>query len=77
MLVYPNPSNDGKVNVVFEDQFAKNVVVRGMSGRLIKQFKNVVNNLPIENLETGMYSIQVTDVSTAEVSVEKVIIKKR
>ncbi len=77
MLVYPNPSNDGEVNVVFEDQFAKNVVVRDMSARMIKQFKNVVNNLPIENLETGMYSIQVTDVSTAEVSVEKVIIKKR
>jgi len=77
LLVYPNPSNDGKVNVVFEDQSAKNVVVRDMSGRMIKQFKNVVNNLPIENLETGMYSIQVTDVSTADVSVEKVIIKKR
>jgi hypothetical protein len=77
LLVYPNPSNDGEVNVVFEDQFAKNVVVRDMSARMIKQFKNVVNNLPIENLETGMYSIQVTDVSTAEVSVEKVIIKKR
>ncbi len=76
-MVYPNPSNDGKVNVVFEDQSAKNVVVRDMSGRMIKQFKNVVNNLPIENLETGMYSIQVTDVSTADVSVEKVIIKKR
>ncbi len=77
-MVYPNPSNDGKINVVFEDQFTKkNVVVRDMSGRMIKQFKNVVNNLPIENLETGMYSIQVTDVSTAEVSVEKVIIKKR
>ncbi len=77
LLVYPNPSSDGKINLVFEDQSAKNVVVRDMSGRMIKQFKNVVNNLPIENLETGMYSIQVTDVSTAEVSVEKVIIKKR
>ncbi len=77
LLVYPNPSNDGKINVVFEDQSAKNVVVRDMSGRMIKQFRNVVNNLPIENLQSGMYSIQVTDLSTAAVSVEKVIIKKR
>ncbi len=77
LLVYPNPSNDGKVNVVFEDQLAKTVVVRDMSGRMIKQFKNVVNNLSIINLENGMYSIQVTDLSTATITVEKVIIKKR
>lgn len=77
LLVYPNPSNDGKVNVVFEDQLAKTVVVRDMSGRMIKQFKNVVNNLSIINLESGMYSIQVTDLSTDAITVEKVIIKKR
>ena len=77
LLVYPNPSNDGKINVVFEDQLAKTVVVRDMSGRMIKQFKNIVNNLSVENLESGMYSIQVTDLSTAAITVEKVIIKKR
>ena len=62
---------------MFEDQLAKTVVVRDMSGRMIKQFKNVVNNLSIINLESGMYSIQVTDLSTATIAVEKVIIKKR
>lgn len=77
LLVYPNPSNDGKINVVFEDQSAKSVIVRDMSGRMVKQFKNVENNLAIENLESGMYSIQVTDLSTAVITVEKVFIKKR
>jgi hypothetical protein len=77
LLIYPNPSNDGKINVVFDDQLAKNVVVRDMSGRMIKQFKNVINNLAIENLMSGMYSIQVTDVSTSAIVVEKVIVKKR
>ncbi len=77
LLVYPNPSSNGKINVVFDDQLAKNVIVRDVSGRMIKQFKNVINNLPIENLESGIYSIQVTDISTSATSVEKVIIKKR
>ncbi len=77
LLIYPNPTHDGKINVVFDDQLAKNVVVRDMSGRMIKQFKNVINNLAIENMEIGMYSIQVTDIATAAVTVEKVIIKNR
>jgi len=77
LLVYPNPSNDGKINVVFDDHLAKNIVVRDMSGRMIRQFKNVINNLSIVNLESGMYSIQVTDLSTDAITVEKVIIKKR
>ena len=63
--------------MVFDDNLAKNVIVRDVSGRMIKQFKNVINNLPIENLESGIYSIQVTDISTSATSVEKVIIKKR
>ena len=49
LLVYPNPSNDGKINVVFDDHLAKNVVVRDMSGRMIRQFKNVIN--PESSLE--------------------------
>jgi hypothetical protein len=76
-IVYPNPSADGKVNVVFEDQSAKAVVVSDMSGRVVRQYNGVVNNLQVEGLESGMYSIQVTDLSSAETSVEKVLIKKR
>lgn len=79
LLVYPNPSLNGKVNVVFEEsQAPRNVIISDMSGRVVKQYRNVTaNNLLVENLETGVYSIQVTDLSSSEVSVEKVIIKKR
>ena len=79
LLVYPNPSIDGKVSVVFEEgNGARNVMVSDMSGRMIKQYRNVsTNNISIEGLETGVYSIQVIDLSTAAITVEKVIIKKR
>jgi hypothetical protein len=76
-VVYPNPSQDGKVNVVFEDQAAKAVSVIDMSGRVVRQYRNVLNNLQIEGLESGMYSIQITDLSSAVSTTEKVIIKKR
>jgi hypothetical protein len=76
-VVYPNPSLDGKVSVVFEDQAAKAVTVSDMSGRVVRQYRNVVNNLQISELESGMYSIQITDLSSATSVTEKVIIKKR
>lgn len=77
LLVYPNPTTSGSVNVVFEDQSPKNVTILDMSGRMIKQYRNVINNVSVDNLENGIYSIQVTDVSTATISVEKVVVKKR
>jgi hypothetical protein len=79
MVVFPNPSLDGKVSVVFEEGNGnRNVVVSDMSGRRVKQYRNVSsNNLIIEGLENGVYSIQVTDLTSSALSVEKVIVKKR
>jgi hypothetical protein len=78
IIAFPNPSMDGKVTLILEDNSAKNVIVSDMSGRIVKQYKNITaNNLSIDMLQSGMYSIQVTDLSTAEITVEKVVIKKR
>lgn len=77
MVVYPNPSETGRVSVVFEDGAPKNVQVSDMSGRVIRSLKSVSHNVSVDGLETGVYSIQVTDLSTSAMTVEKVIIKKR
>jgi hypothetical protein len=76
-VVYPNPATEGKVNVVFEDQGAKAVTVSDISGRIVRQYRSVVNSLVIDGLESGMYTIQITDLSSAVSTTEKVIIKKR
>jgi hypothetical protein len=78
-IVYPNPSADGKVNVVFEDaNVTRNVSVIDMSGRIIKQWRNVTNNnLQIENLNAGVYSIRIVSVETGEQVVEKIVVNKR
>ncbi len=78
-LLFPNPSNDGKINIVFDVKSAtRNILVSDMSGRVVKSFRNITAaNLSIDNLENGVYSIQIIDLSTAVSSVEKVIIKRR
>jgi hypothetical protein len=79
LTVYPNPSYNGKINVVFDDvQTHRNVFVNDMSGKLIKQWKTVSNNnLQIDNLLPGMYTIKVVDNTSGSQTIEKLIVNKR
>ena len=78
-IVYPNPTNDGKVNVVFEDaEVTREIAVSDMSGRLVRQIKGITNNnITIENLQPGMYMIRIVATETGEQVVEKVVVNKR
>jgi hypothetical protein len=76
IVVYPNPSVDGKVNVVFEDNGVRDIQVNDMQGRVVKSFKGITNNiLVIEKLNSGFYTIKITNRNTAASSVEKVVVK--
>lgn len=79
IIVYPNPSSDGKVNVVFEDsKETREVSVIDMSGRIVKQFRNVTNNnISIENLTPGIYSLRVFVPATGEQAVQKIVVNKQ
>ncbi len=79
IIVYPNPSNDGKVNVVFEDaSVTRDVSVMDMSGRVVRQMKGIINNnVTIDNLQPGMYTLRITAIETGEQAVEKVVVNKR
>lgn len=78
-IVYPNPSLDGKVNVVFEDASVKrDVAVIDLSGRVIRQIKAIANNnVQIDNLGSGVYTIRISVPETGEITVEKVVVSKR
>ncbi|HWR32374.1 MAG TPA: T9SS type A sorting domain-containing protein [Chitinophagaceae bacterium] len=79
IIVYPNPSIDGRVNVSFEDAAAiRSVSVMDMSGRIVMQWKAVTNNnLMIENLQPGMYTLRVLVPETGEQVVTKFVVNKR
>ena len=78
-IVYPNPSSDGRVNIVFDDsRSTRNISLMDMSGRLIKQWKDFTNNnIQIENLVPGMYSLRAIVLETGEQSVQKIIVNNR
>ena len=76
-MVYPNPSADGKLNLVFEgNSEVRDVQVGDMQGRIVKSYKGITNNiLVIEKLSSGFYTIKITNRNTAAISVEKVVVK--
>ena len=78
-IVFPNPSNDGNVSVVFEDKdVSRNVSLTDVNGRVVKQWKNVLSNtLQIENLLTGFYTLRIINSETGEQIVEKIVVKNR
>jgi hypothetical protein len=78
-IVYPNPSQNGKINVVFEDAaVTRDVTLSDMSGRIVQQWKGVTNNnITVENLNPGMYFIRIVAIETGEQTVEKIVVNKR
>ena len=79
IIVYPNPSFDGKAKVVFEDiNGTRDVSLTDVSGRVVKQWTGVTNNnLEIDNLTPGYYSLRVIIRETGEQSIEKIVVNKR
>jgi hypothetical protein len=77
LIVYPNPTLNGKVNIVFEDNTGtRDVQVSDMQGKVIKTFRGITNNiLVIDRLTSGFYTIKVTNRNTSATSVEKLVVK--
>ena len=78
-IIYPNPSGDGKVNIVFDDANSpRDVSLIDVSGKTLKQWKGVTNNnIRIDNLNSGFYTVRIVNIETGEQSIEKFIVNKR
>lgn len=76
MIVFPNPSANGQVSVVFEEkQGTRDVTLSDLSGRLIKQWKGIsYTTIQMDNLKPGMYMLQVIVKETGYTSTEKIIV---
>ncbi len=75
-IVYPNPSYDGRVNVVFEDiEGIRDVALMDISGRMIKQWKvSNGNTIFIDNLAPGLYSLRIVSLDRREQSFKKILV---
>ena len=75
-IVYPVPSRDGRVTVVFEnDEVTRDITLIDMNGRVLRQWKAVTDNtLSLDNLRTGIYSLRIQDTGKGNITVEKIIV---
>jgi hypothetical protein len=78
VVVYPNPSNDGSINILFDDARGnRDLVLSDMNGRVVKQFRSVTaNNLRIDNLTPGLYSLRIVNQSNGKATIEKIVINR-
>lgn len=76
IIVYPNPSADGRVNIVFENKEGiRDIILADINSQIVKRWESITNNtLQIENLGIGMYTLKVTMRETGYTSVEKIIV---
>lgn len=75
VIVYPNPSSDGRVNIVFEDEGIRDLTLTDVSGRAIRQWKSVSGNtFQAINLQPGFYTLLIRNTQTGIVQTEKIVI---
>ena len=78
MIVYPNPSNNGQVNIVFDSkEGSRDISLTDMSGRIVRKWAGIATNtIRIENLVTGVYTLRVVMKETGSQTMEKIVITK-
>lgn len=76
--VFPNPSSNGTVNVVFAEAAVRDIMLVDMAGRTVKQWNAYNNNsLQVNNLVPGMYTLRSYERETASKQVYKIVINGR
>jgi hypothetical protein len=75
-LVYPNPTQDGRVRIVFDDRDgARDVMLTDMNGRIIKNWKVMNGNtIEAEGLLPGIYMLRIVMAGTRHQTVEKIVV---
>jgi len=78
LLIYPNPSVNGQVNVVFqENNTPSNIELFDMNGRLVKKWVAFrENRLTITNILPGMYILKVVIPATGEQISNRIIVSR-
>ncbi len=75
-VIYPNPSGDGRVNIVLEDGTgSRDIILTDISGRMLRQWKiSNGNTIRVENLKPGIYGLRIIVSGTREQSFEKIVV---
>lgn len=73
--VYPNPSADGTVNIMFADASLRTIILTDMAGRTVKQWNSYNNNsLRVTGLSTGMFTLRISNLENGNGSTQKIVV---
>ncbi len=76
MIIYPNPSSNGRVMIVFnENKLLRDIILVDMHGKIVKQWRGVEdNNLEIDKLTSGVYLLKVISRESGEQTSTKIVV---
>ena len=76
MIVYPNPSSNGRVMIVFnENKLVRDIMLVDMYGKLVRQWRGITdNNLEIDKLTSGTYLLNVINRESGEKTSTKIVV---
>ncbi len=76
-VVFPNPSSEGKTNLLFDDQAGtRSVSLIDPSGRVVRQWVNITSSsMQLTELKPGFYYLKINNTTNGEQSVERLIVK--
>lgn len=76
-IIFPNPSNTGKVTVIFDNPEEKEISLTDINGRSIRKWPSVKDeNLEIEKLQPGVYMLWIRRKNSPEFIVRKLVVKR-
>ena len=77
-IIYPNPSKDGKVNVLFEKSDSIfDLLLSDFNGKIIRQWVGYSDNkLLIENLNPGYYNLTKINMVTGNRKTESFVVAR-
>lgn len=78
LLVYPNPSPDGRLVIVLDEMDRENTIrLLDMNGRVVREWNNLPDGrITVMNLSSGMYIIKVWNKNNNQVEQVKAVISR-
>jgi len=75
-IIYPNPTSTGSTRVVFDSgEGVRDVTLADAYGRILRRWTGVRSNtLEIRDLQSGMYTVNITVRGTGRQTVEKILV---
>jgi hypothetical protein len=76
VIIYPNPSTDGNLQITFSDAMSKDLQLTDNSGKTVRTVKNLsTSQYSLQNLRNGLYFLTIRCPSSGETITRKIVVQ--